>query len=134
MRRAPQDLARPAALERGHALLGGQRGVQRGIDLGGREVAVGAAVEHDIERVERALGLPEMIRDDANRVVVAAPARVAELRARPAIDRAGSFTTARTPGIFRMSASFLIAITWPVKDGAVMMAALSMPGTMTSMP
>ena len=47
---------------------------------------------------------------------------------------AGSFTTARTPGILRISASLLIATTCPVKEGAVLMAALSMPGTTTSMP
>src|SRR5215475_8319666 len=44
------------------------------------------------------------------------------------------FTTARTPGILRISASFLIAISSPVNECAVLMAALSMPGTTMSMP
>ena len=51
-----------------------------------------------------------------------------------AIASAASFTTARTPGILRISASFLMAVTSPVKERAVLMAALSMPGTTTSIP
>ncbi len=47
---------------------------------------------------------------------------------------AAIFTTARTPAILRISASFLIAVSSPLKEGAVLMAALSMPGTTTSIP
>ena len=42
---------------------------QHGVDSGARQIARAAAVEFHVERIERALGLPEMIGDDADRVV-----------------------------------------------------------------
>jgi hypothetical protein len=55
--------------QRGDAALGVQAGLQHGVDLGGGEIAGSAGVEHHIERIERALGLPELIGNDADRVV-----------------------------------------------------------------
>jgi hypothetical protein len=64
-----KDFSRLPPDQRGDALLGVQAGLQHGVDLGGGEIAGDAAVEHNVERIERALGLPELIGDDADRVV-----------------------------------------------------------------
>ena len=70
LRRATlQDFSRLSPDQRGDALLGVQADLQHGVDLGGGEIAGGAAVENHVERIERALGLPELIGDDADRVV-----------------------------------------------------------------
>ncbi len=55
--------------KRGDAVLGVQAGLQHRIDLGSGEVAGGTAVEDYIEGTERALGLPELIRHDADGIV-----------------------------------------------------------------
>jgi hypothetical protein len=64
-----QDFSRLSPDQRGDAVLGVQAGLQHGVDLGGGEIAGGAAVEHHVECIERALGLPELVGDDADRVV-----------------------------------------------------------------
>ena len=64
-----QDLPRRADLERRDARIAIQACLQQSIDLRARQTAVRAAVEHDIKRVDRTLGLPEMIGDDTDRVV-----------------------------------------------------------------
>ena len=96
-----------------------------------------AGVEFHVERIDRAPGLPEVIGHDADRVVVlraAVPLAVLKPASSLATATTGTFTTARTPGIARISASFLMATTCPVKERAVLMAAFSIPGTTTSMP
>jgi hypothetical protein len=68
-RAIPQDLPRLAPFEGGHAVLGIQPRLQHGIDLCRREIALLATVENHVKRIDRALGLPEMIGDDTDRVV-----------------------------------------------------------------
>ena len=64
-----QEFARPAPDQRGDALLGFQRRIEHGVNLGAREIALAAAVEDDVERIDRTLGLPVIVGDDADRVV-----------------------------------------------------------------
>ena len=131
-----QDLARPAGLDRRHRLVRHHRRLQQAIDLGRRQLAAGAGIEHEIERVGRALGLPEAIGHDAHRVVpwACVVPGCCEPGSSLATCTAGRRTTARTPGSFRISASLRMVVSEPVKDGAERMAPYSMPGTTTSMP
>ena len=71
-----KDLSRLASNKRSDATLRIQCGVQRGLDLGGREIAVHAAVERHIERDQRAPRLPEMVRNDAHGVVARRPRNI----------------------------------------------------------
>jgi hypothetical protein len=64
-----QNFSRLSPDERSDAVRGVQGGVEHRIDLGSGEVAGGTAVEHHVEGFERALGLPKLIRDDADGVV-----------------------------------------------------------------
>jgi hypothetical protein len=66
--RALQDLSRIAVLDCDDGLPGIERGIEHGVDFRGRQIAMLAAVESDVESVDRALGLPEVIGDDAGRV------------------------------------------------------------------
>ena len=52
------------------------------VDPGCRQIAAGAGIEYEIERIGRALGLPEAIGHDAHRVVSRALRRAGMLRAR----------------------------------------------------
>src|SRR5262249_56409470 len=118
------------------AVLGVQAGLEHGVDLGGGEIAGGTAVEHHVERIERALGLPELIGDDADRVVARQVRQPWMPGARVLVGdgERGELHHRVHPGHLRISASLLMAVTCPVNDRAVFMAALRHPGTTTSMP
>ncbi len=64
-----ENLARPAGLDGGDSLFGIERLVQQAVDTGCRQIATGAGIEGEIERVGGALGLPESIGHDAYRIV-----------------------------------------------------------------
>ena len=72
-----QNLPRLTPLQRGDALLGVQAGLQHGFNLDGGQIGGDAAVELDVERIERAVGLPEPIGYDADGIV---PRQIRQLR------------------------------------------------------
>ena len=86
-----------ASQERGDAMLRVQRLVQLGIYRRRREIAVRAAVEGDVESVDRALGLPEAIRDDATALSGEDLAMRGCWGSSSSSPFAGSLTIARTP-------------------------------------
>ena len=104
---------------------------ERCVDSGRGEVAVAAAVEDHIERIERALGLPKIVRDHANGVVVRQLPRTAVLVS----DRRGrEFHDGAHTGHLE-DVGFVLDLNHLAGEcRRHVMAALSIPGTTTSMP
>ena len=131
-----QNLPRRTDVDDRDSLVAVECGLQQGVDFRGRKAALRAAVEHDIQGVERPLGLPEMIGDHADRVI-------ARQGYEPWMFGGGLFVCHgdRCDPHYRVDARHLEnfgfvsdCTTAPVKEGAIRIAAFSMSGTLTSIP